>query len=397
MTTSDGRVTAAGGTVEEVEDCSPSRTCSTPPAGCGSSEDRPTGSASDRASCACSASAAGGADLGAPRRVRAEGADRERRRPRARARHDGRGADHHPRAGRRGGGGQVPRRLPARRLPRARRRAGLRRRARASYGWDLARPRGGGRRRARPRARGGARLADPAARLAGAVLAGLAQVSRDLDPGIPSADFSSEVVDPAAGRRRAGRVGRARRSHEVAGDRGGGRRPFSVGVSRVAPTLTELPVAYGQARRAVEIGRRVHGARSTTYFDQLGIYRLLALVPESGGDPRLRRATCSGRSPTTPEAADLRTTLQVLLDTNFNVAEAARLQFFHYNTMRYRVGEARAAARPALARPAPPARRRAWPCGRCEVARLSRRVARRRAQTRSPSATSRRSFGISCP
>ncbi len=115
----------------------------------------------------------------------------------------------------------------------------------------------------------------------------------------------------------------------IAGDRGGGRRPFSVGVSRPAAALTDLPAAYAQARRTVEIGRRVHGPESTTYFDQLGVHRLLALVPDPARSAR-SPAACSARWPRTPtEAADLRATLQVLLDPNVNVAEAARLQFFH--------------------------------------------------------------------
>ncbi|MCW2844987.1 MAG: hypothetical protein JWN22_2903 [Nocardioides sp.] len=170
------------------------------------------------------------------------------------------------------------------------------------------------------------------------------QVSTNLDAGIPSVDFSSEVVtllpvvdgddEPVPGH---GVVRRAVTA--VSGDRGGGRRPFSVGVSRVARSLEELPEAYAQARRAVEVGRRVNGGGSTTFFDQLGLHRLIALIPDGGELAAFTRDVLGPLADPTPEAADLRETLQVLLDTNFNVAEAARIQFFHYNTMRYRVGK----------------------------------------------------------
>ncbi|WP_201930969.1 PucR family transcriptional regulator [Nocardioides donggukensis] len=167
-------------------------------------------------------------------------------------------------------------------------------------------------------------------------------VSRSHDSGVPSVDFSSEVVTlvpvPEGAADEGGALVR-QMVEAVAGDRGGGRRPFSVGVSRVVSSLAELPDAYGQARRAVEVGRRVNGGRSTTWFDQLGVHRLIALVPDSGELRRFARDVLRELAEDTSEAADLRETLQVLLDTNFNVAAAARLQFFHYNTMRYRVGK----------------------------------------------------------
>jgi len=161
------------------------------------------------------------------------------------------------------------------------------------------------------------------------------QVADAVAPGIPTVDFSSEVVTLLP----VGEDEVQRAVQAVTGDKGGGRRPFSVGVSRVAHTLDELPEAYAQARRAVDVGRRVSGGGSTTFFDQLGLHRLIALVPDTGELRAFTRDVLGPLAETTTEAADLRETLQVLLDTNFNVAEAARLQFFHYNTMRYRVSK----------------------------------------------------------
>ena len=173
------------------------------------------------------------------------------------------------------------------------------------------------------------------------------QVTQAFDVRVPSVDFSSEVVTllpvgPGAADGSGDHPGAEvvrRVVAAVAGDRGGGRRSFSVGVSRVAAGLDDLPDCYGQARRAVEVGRRVSGDGSTTFFDQLGLHRLIALVPDPAELATFVRDVLGPLAERTPEAVDLRETLQVLLDTNFNVAEAARLQFFHYNTMRYRVGK----------------------------------------------------------
>ncbi len=123
----------------------------------------------------------------------------------------------------------------------------------------------------------------------------------------------------------------------VRGDTGLGGVAFSVGVSRVAPGPADLPLAYGQAGTALRVGRRLHGTGSRTSFDRLGVHRLISLIPDQAEVRGFVADVLGELAGTGAEQADLRRTLEVLLDANCNVAHAARLLHFHYNTMRYRI------------------------------------------------------------
>ncbi|GAA3508469.1 PucR family transcriptional regulator [Actinomadura keratinilytica] len=119
-----------------------------------------------------------------------------------------------------------------------------------------------------------------------------------------------------------------------------GKRTFSTGISRTVTSPSALPEAYEQAVKAVRVGRQLHGDGARAHFDQLGVYRLLSLV----SDPQelhafVRETLGELAGDDEPELVDLRRTLQVLLETNLNVAETARRLHFHYNTLRYRIGK----------------------------------------------------------
>src|SRR5690606_7437872 len=96
----------------------------------------------------------------------------------------------------------------------------------------------------------------------------------------------------------------------VSGDRGGGRRPFSVGTSRLVHGFEELPGAYQQARRATEVGRRFSGGNSTSHFDDLGIHRLIGLIPDTEELVVFARDILGELAEETPQAAELRATLR---------------------------------------------------------------------------------------
>ncbi|WP_310914068.1 PucR family transcriptional regulator [Lipingzhangella rawalii] len=126
---------------------------------------------------------------------------------------------------------------------------------------------------------------------------------------------------------------------QVAGDGGGGRRTFATGVSRVVHGPAGIPAAYAQAQQAARVGRQVHGTGAVANFDSLGIHRLLSLVPDGAELRGFVQETLGPLAEEDGAATDLRTTLEVLLDNNLNVAETARLLHFHYNTLRYRIGK----------------------------------------------------------
>ncbi|TDE35149.1 PucR family transcriptional regulator ligand-binding domain-containing protein [Actinomadura sp. 6K520] len=118
------------------------------------------------------------------------------------------------------------------------------------------------------------------------------------------------------------------------------RRTFSTGISRTVTSPAALPEAYEQAVKAVRVGRQLNGAGARAHFDQLGVYRLLSLVSDPAELHAFVRETLGDlASDDEPELVDLRRTLQVLLETNLNVAETARRLHFHYNTLRYRIGK----------------------------------------------------------
>jgi purine catabolism regulator len=169
-----------------------------------------------------------------------------------------------------------------------------------------------------------------------------ARVVRQRDAEAPVVGFSHEVVAVLGVPEDADSESIARIVRDlvrrVSGDGGGGRRSFSTGISRPISSPDELLGAYEQARQAVSVGRQMAGPSALTHFDGLGIFRLLTLVPDTA-ELRSFAAEALGEliQKDTPQNADLRLTLSVLLDTNLNIAETARVLHFHYNTLRYRI------------------------------------------------------------
>ena len=113
---------------------------------------------------------------------------------------------------------------------------------------------------------------------------------------------------------------------------------WAAGVSAPVADPTGFRIAWDQAAIAARVTRKVHGVGDVGRFSDLGIYRLLSDVDPDALRGFAREVLGDLYEPY-GVAAELRRTLAVLLDSNMNVAAAARELHYHYNSIRYRVAQ----------------------------------------------------------
>ncbi len=110
---------------------------------------------------------------------------------------------------------------------------------------------------------------------------------------------------------------------------------WSAGVSSPTESSAGLPKAWDQAKVATKVTRTIKGVGATGRFADLGVHRLLSEVDVDLLQSFAREALGDLHDPA-GSLAELRRTLKVLLETNMNVAKAAREMHYHYNSVRYR-------------------------------------------------------------
>lgn len=111
----------------------------------------------------------------------------------------------------------------------------------------------------------------------------------------------------------------------------------SAGISRVCRELGQLPVAYREARQAIELGKELKGAGHITHFDELGSYRVLLSSGNRSEIESFCREILGPLEQREKEQPELIETLVAFFRCNCDPVRCARELFVHPNTVRYRL------------------------------------------------------------
>ncbi len=113
---------------------------------------------------------------------------------------------------------------------------------------------------------------------------------------------------------------------------------IALGVSRPCRDYRFLPEAYGEAKEALEIGRKLNRIGCVYYFDELGVYQFLTKVRDMPEVKAYYQAVIGKLDNVEPSVRhDLVKTLEQYFTANGNVFKAAQGLFLHRNSMKYRL------------------------------------------------------------
>ena len=113
---------------------------------------------------------------------------------------------------------------------------------------------------------------------------------------------------------------------------------IALGVSRPCRDYRLLPEAYGEAKEALEIGRKLNRMGCVYYFDELGVYQFLTKVRDMPEVKAYYQAVIGKLDQVEPSIRhDLVKTLEQYFSANGNVFKAAQGLFLHRNSMKYRL------------------------------------------------------------
>jgi purine catabolism regulator len=112
----------------------------------------------------------------------------------------------------------------------------------------------------------------------------------------------------------------------------------SIGISPTVKELVHSQESYFEASKALKIGTRVSGRGSVTFFEDLGLFRVLS---ELGDNARLEELCRNSIGQLVSYDRNNNTeffrTLEIFCRENFNLKETARQLSLHYNSLQYRL------------------------------------------------------------
>jgi len=106
------------------------------------------------------------------------------------------------------------------------------------------------------------------------------------------------------------------------------------------PRVYGVRRSYEDAARALEVSRSFFLPQEVTFFERLGVYKILFDV----ADPAILRAFAGealGALMQAKKSDTLLTTSKTYVENNLNLSETCKTLFIHPNTLKYRLGESR--------------------------------------------------------